>query len=162
MKLFNWSQVVEEQVNPLASRKIIHSDTMTVVRRRLLKGAILRLHRHVEEQLTMVEDGEVRIVAADEEQCLKTGDALAIPSNEPHSVEALQDSIVMDLFSRPVRGQEKIVAEGRHNVSESDSSLLPDGDSDQISAGPKCQIGDSFLVPPHLATPPLINNCRDG
>jgi quercetin dioxygenase-like cupin family protein len=135
MKVFNWSQVVEEQVNPLASRQIIHSDTMTVVRRRLLKGALLRLHKHVEEQLLMVESGEVRIVAAGEEQCLKTGDALAIPSNEPHSVEALQDSIVMDLFSRPLTGQEKITAEGKCNVSGSNSSPLPEGNLDPISVG---------------------------
>jgi len=99
MTVYKWSEVAEEQVNPLASRQIIHSETMTVIRRRLLKGALTGLHRHADEQISMIESGKLRFVVAEEERIVTSGEALAIPSNAPHSVEALEDSTVMDVFS---------------------------------------------------------------
>jgi len=101
MKVHNWSQISEEQVNPLASRQMIHTETMTVVRRRLSKGAMLRLHRHPDEQISMLERGKLRFVVAGEEEIVSGGQTYVIPPNAPHSVEALEDSVVMDLFSTP-------------------------------------------------------------
>jgi quercetin dioxygenase-like cupin family protein len=101
MKVYTWGQISEEQVNPLASRQIIHSETMTVVRRRLSKGAMLRLHRHPDEQLSMVEHGKLKLVVNDEERIVGSGETCVIPPNAPHSVEALEDAVVMDLFSTP-------------------------------------------------------------
>jgi len=101
MKVYSWSQIPEEQVDPLASRQMIHTETMSVVRRRLLKGAVLRLHRHADEQISMIERGKVRFVVAGEEEIVSGGESYVIPPNAPHSVEALEDSVVMDLFSTP-------------------------------------------------------------
>ena len=101
MKLYTWSRIAEEQVTPLATRQIVHTDTMTLVRRRLLKGSTLQLHRHVEEQVSMIDHGKVRFVVCGEEQIVTSGEALAIPSNAPHSVEALEDSVVLDVFPKP-------------------------------------------------------------
>jgi quercetin dioxygenase-like cupin family protein len=101
MRVYKWSQIPEEQVNPLASRQMIHTETMSVVRRRLSKGAVLRLHRHPEEQISMIERGKLRFVVCEEEEIVGGGETYVIPPNAPHSVEALEDSVVMDLFSRP-------------------------------------------------------------
>ncbi len=101
MKVYNWSRISEEQVSPLASRQIIRTETLTVVRRRLSKGAVLRLHRHAEEQVSVIECGKIRSVVADQEVVVSGGETYVIPPNAPHSVEALEDSLVMDLFSTP-------------------------------------------------------------
>ena len=101
MEVYNWSEIVAEQVNPLASRQMIHTETMSVVRRRLSKGAALRLHQHADEQISMVEYGKLRFVVAGHEQIVSGGETYVIPPNAPHSVEALEDSVVTDLFSAP-------------------------------------------------------------
>jgi quercetin dioxygenase-like cupin family protein len=101
MNVYNWSQVPEEQVDALASRQMIHGETMSVIRRRLLKGAVTRLHQHADEQISMVEAGKLRFSVAGKECIVTTGDMLKIPPNAPHSVEALEDSVMMDLFATP-------------------------------------------------------------
>ena len=99
--LHNWSQVPEEQLNPSVSRQVIHTGSMTVARIRLRKGAVVPLHQHVNEQLSMIERGKLRFVVAGEERILSAGEALTIPPNAPHLVEALEDSLATDLFSPP-------------------------------------------------------------
>jgi len=99
--LHNWSKVEEEQLNPSISRQVIHTESMTVARIRLRKGAVVPLHQHVNEQLSMIERGKLRFVVAGEERVLSAGEALTIPPNAPHLVEALEDSLATDLFSPP-------------------------------------------------------------
>jgi quercetin dioxygenase-like cupin family protein len=101
MKVYSWSQIPEEQVNSLASRQMIHSDTMSVIRRRMLKGAVTRLHRHADEQISIVENGKLLFCVSAEERIVTTGDAVTIPSNTPHSIEAIEDSVLLDLFATP-------------------------------------------------------------
>ncbi len=101
MNVYNWSQVPEEQVNSLASRQLIFSETMTVIRRRLSKGAVTQLHQHPDDQICMIERGKLRFVVSGEERILKSGEVVAIQPNAPHSVEALEDSVVTDLFATP-------------------------------------------------------------
>ncbi len=101
MKLYKWSQIPEEQVNPLASRQMIHTQTMSIVRRQLSKGAVTRLHQHADEQISMVERGKLKFVVDGEQEIVAGGETFVISSNSPHSVEALEDTVVMDLFSTP-------------------------------------------------------------
>ena len=51
MKTYNWNQVAEEKVNPLATRRIIQGEALTVARRHFLKGAVTCAHAHREEQI---------------------------------------------------------------------------------------------------------------
>jgi quercetin dioxygenase-like cupin family protein len=101
MKLYRWSEIPAEQVNDLASRQMIHAQTMSVVRREFSKGAVTRLHQHAEEQISMVERGKLKFVVESEEEIVAGGEAFVIPPNAAHSVEALEDTVVMDLFSKP-------------------------------------------------------------
>jgi quercetin dioxygenase-like cupin family protein len=102
VKLYNWSQIPEEQLNAAVSRQMLHGETMTVARLRLRKGAVVPLHQHVNEQISMVESGKLRFVISGEERIVLGGEMLAIPPNAPHLVEALEDSLAIDLFS-PIR-----------------------------------------------------------
>jgi quercetin dioxygenase-like cupin family protein len=102
MALYQWERIEEEQLNPLVSRKVIHTDRMTIARLKLKKGAVVPRHSHENEQVTNLETGVLRFLFDDGEQLLRAGESLTIPSYAPHSVEALEDSLAVDLFA-PVR-----------------------------------------------------------
>ena len=102
MQLHEWSLVPEEVMNPLVTRKVIHTRLMTLSRLSLRRHAVVPLHSHLNEQITMLESGKLRFVIDGAEQILRGGQMLQIPPNAPHSVEALEDSVAVDLFS-PVR-----------------------------------------------------------
>jgi len=101
MQYHNWNAVEEEPLNPLIGRKMIHGQTMTVARIRLRKGAVVPMHSHPNEQISMLESGALRFTISGEERVLRAGDALVIPADAPHTVEALEDSLAVDLFSPP-------------------------------------------------------------
>jgi quercetin dioxygenase-like cupin family protein len=102
MKLHRWSEIPVEILNPLLSRQAVHCDRITLARLTLKKGAIVPRHQHENEQVTTLEQGRLRFVFDDGEVVVGQGDSLQIPSHAPHSVEALEDSVALDLFV-PVR-----------------------------------------------------------
>jgi quercetin dioxygenase-like cupin family protein len=102
MQRYEWNQIEKEQLNPAFARQVIHGETMTVARVYLKRGCLVPEHSHHNEQISMMEQGTLRFVLAGEELILKAGEVLRIPPHVPHSAEALEDSIAVDLFS-PVR-----------------------------------------------------------
>lgn len=102
MQLYEWNRIEKEQVNPTFARQVIHGETMTVARIYLKKGGLVPEHSHHNEQISMIEHGALRFSLAGQELILKAGQVLRIPPNVPHSAEALEDSIAVDLFS-PIR-----------------------------------------------------------
>ncbi|MEP6717040.1 MAG: cupin domain-containing protein [Terriglobia bacterium] len=101
MDRYNWDAIEEEKLNNLVSRRVIHTERMTVARLRLGKGAVVPTHDHVSEQITTLESGALRFTLGGEEIILHAGDVLIIPSGVPHGVETLEDSLAMDLFTPP-------------------------------------------------------------
>jgi quercetin dioxygenase-like cupin family protein len=101
MALHRWNDIAPEQMNPLVTRQVIHSDAMTLARIVLKKGAIVPVHQHVSEQISMVVSGVMRFRLGDRDVTVRQGENLQIPSNMPHSVEALEDSVAVDVFSPP-------------------------------------------------------------
>jgi len=99
MGLHNWDAIEEEQVNPRFTRKVIHTGNMTIARIRLKKQAVVPEHSHLHEQVTMVEKGALKFILDGGEQIVRAGEALAIAPHVKHSVEALEDSQVTDVFS---------------------------------------------------------------
>ena len=102
MKLYRWDIVEKEQMNRSLDRQVIHGEKMTVARIHLLKGGIVPMHDHVNEQLSVLESGRVRFTVDGKDTILGPGDMLMIPSGAPHMVEALEDSVAIDINS-PVR-----------------------------------------------------------
>lgn len=101
MQLYEWSQVQKEQMNPLFTRQVIHGKTMTIARIQLRKGCSVPEHQHHNEQISMVEQGALRFVLAGVEKIVRAGEVLQIPPNVPHSAEAIEDCVAVDLFSPP-------------------------------------------------------------
>jgi quercetin dioxygenase-like cupin family protein len=101
MQLYEWDQVTKEQMSPTLTRQVIHSDSMTVARVYLRKGCSVPEHSHHNEQISMIEQGSMRFMLAGAEKIVRAGEVLQIPPHVPHSAEALEDCIVVDLFSPP-------------------------------------------------------------
>lgn len=81
---------------------MLHTDRMTVARIYLAAGALVPRHRHENEQVANLVSGRARFVVGDDEAVVGAGDSVTIPPNVPHEVEALEDSLVIDVFA-PVR-----------------------------------------------------------
>ena len=95
----NWNAIEEERLNPKFSRRVIHTQSMTIARIKLDKNAVVPEHSHHHEQISMVEAGALRFVVDGREQILRAGDTLTIPPHVKHLVEALEDSVATDVFS---------------------------------------------------------------
>jgi len=99
MKLHQWSAIPREQLNPTFARQVIHSGGMTVARVFLAKGAIVPEHSHPNEQVCYLETGKLVFRSQGQDHVLSAGEVLEIPPGVPHSVEALEDSAGLDLFT---------------------------------------------------------------
>ncbi len=102
MNVYRWDQIEKEQLSPHLARQVIHGKNMTVARVHLAKGAVVPLHSHPNEQITLLESGRLRFTMGGEERVVEAGETVQIPPQLPHQVEALEDSVAVDLFS-PVR-----------------------------------------------------------
>jgi quercetin dioxygenase-like cupin family protein len=99
MLVHDWNLMKEEQLNPLLARKVIHTETMTIARLSLRKYAVVPEHSHANEQVTILQSGALKFRIDGKEQVLRAGEMLQIPPDAPHSVEAIEDSVAVDLFS---------------------------------------------------------------
>lgn len=65
-------------------------------------NAVAPAHQHPQEQMTLVLQGSCEFEVGTQKKVIKTGDAVAIPSNVPHAARALEEGCVcIDMFSPP-------------------------------------------------------------
>src|SRR5690242_623923 len=102
MKIYDWRRMEPEQVNARIARRVLHGSNVTIARFELQRYAVVPEHSHVNEQVTTIEKGALKFRMGGKEFVLNAGESLLIPSNEPHAVEALEDTIAVDVFA-PVR-----------------------------------------------------------
>ena len=86
-------------MNPLYVRQVVHSEAMTVARAFLKKGCVVPEHSHPNEQVSMVEHGALKFVQGDKEQIVRAGGVMRMPPNLVHSAEALEDCVMLEVFS---------------------------------------------------------------
>jgi len=101
---YDWRDVESEEVTPMLRRRLITGERVMLAEVRLSKGCPVPRHQHVHEQLTHVLKGALRFWTGDddaEELVLREGEVLHLPSNVWHRAEALEDSVVLDVFSPP-------------------------------------------------------------
>jgi quercetin dioxygenase-like cupin family protein len=99
MPHYDWNQVNEEQMNARVSRKAIHTQHMTIARIHLQQHAVVVEHSHMNEQVTMIERGVLKFFIDGGEKIVRAGEILTIPPNVPHGVEALEDTVAVDVFT---------------------------------------------------------------
>jgi quercetin dioxygenase-like cupin family protein len=67
----------------------------------LKKGCVVPEHSHHNEQISYVTEGALKFAIDGREIIVSEGEVLAIPRNMPHAVEALRDSVTLDIFNPP-------------------------------------------------------------
>jgi quercetin dioxygenase-like cupin family protein len=99
MTHYDWNTMPAEQLNPQITRRAVHTENMTIARLQIAKDAVVPEHAHVNEQVATVERGALQFQIGGRELVLTAGQSVAIPSNVPHSVVALEDTTVVDIFT---------------------------------------------------------------
>ena len=97
-----WNEVETQHVSPLIDRRVIVGDGLMIVRHDFKKGAIIPVHHHVHEQISLVKTGRLRFWTAGCEKELGPDGIACIPSDVPHKAEALEDTVVFEIFT-PLR-----------------------------------------------------------
>ncbi len=68
------------------------------------KGVVVPVHHHENEQFAYVLEGALLFRIGDDQSevvVVRAGEVLHIPSNVPHSAEALEDTVDLDVFVPP-------------------------------------------------------------
>ncbi|MFP3916088.1 MAG: cupin domain-containing protein [Actinomycetota bacterium] len=88
---------------------VLRSEHTELVKARFLEGTGAELHSHPEEQIVYCVQGRLEAVVGEGEEAerfvIEPGEACFNPSNVPHGVQALEDSVVL---SFKIRASEQI------------------------------------------------------
>ncbi|GAB3292265.1 cupin domain-containing protein [Hymenobacter humi] len=101
---YTWEDMPKEQLSDQLSRRLITGNDMMLAHVYLKKGCVVPLHHHINEQITYILEGALRFHIGSEdgeEVIVRAGEVLHIPSNVPHTAEALEDTLDVDIFSPP-------------------------------------------------------------
>ena len=106
-KHIRWSEIPEEQLSPMLTRRHANGAEVTVARFVLRKGLVVPEHSHPNEQVACVLEGALKFTLEGREVVVRAGEALLIPPNVPHTAEALEDTVDLDVFTPPRADWEK-------------------------------------------------------
>lgn len=84
------SDVVDYQKGSVVSREIVKGKTGTVTVFAFDAGEGLSEHTAPFDAMVVVLDGEVEIMISGKPYCLKQGEAIVMPANQPHSLKAIK------------------------------------------------------------------------
>jgi len=100
MKKVPWNDVKQEALTPQLTRRFISGSGATLARFELKKGCVVPMHHHTNGQLTWVVEGCLRFTWPGGEPIdVRAGEVLVIPPDVPHAAEAMEDTVVTDVFS---------------------------------------------------------------
>jgi quercetin dioxygenase-like cupin family protein len=98
-----FEEIAWEDLGGGVRRKIMaYGDQLMAVYLEFKKGAVGALHAHPHVQAAFVRSGSVQVRIGEEYRVLGAGDFYYIPSGVEHGSLALEDSVVIDIFS-PMR-----------------------------------------------------------
>src|SRR3954451_22699992 len=101
-QVFNWSEQEYEEVRPGIFGATVHTEQLTATYYRYEPGSIWEEHRHPQDQITSVLEGEIDFVVDGETVTLRAGQAAALPGETPHSASVgPHGGAARDLSIRP-------------------------------------------------------------
>ena len=80
-------------------RVIAHGGSIMGVEVQFEKGAIGHVHKHPHEQVSYIVSGSFEYIEGEEKYVVKAGDSYYVPANQEHGVVALEDSVIIDIFT---------------------------------------------------------------
>jgi quercetin dioxygenase-like cupin family protein len=103
-RLHSWESMEREELSPTIGRKMITGERMMIAQIFLKKGTVVPRHFHHNEQITYILEGALRFrlgAEGETEITVRAGEVLTIPPNLPHTAEALEDTLDVDIFDPP-------------------------------------------------------------
>jgi quercetin dioxygenase-like cupin family protein len=91
----------------LLSRQRVIGEKAMISRVTLQKGCVVKTHAHPNEQFACLLSGRMKFGLGAEgsrerrDVLVGAGEVLRLPPNLPHSAEALEESVILDIFSPP-------------------------------------------------------------
>lgn len=93
-------KIAPEPAGEGVTRKILtYNDDLMMVEVSFESGAIGSAHSHPHLQQTYVAKGSFEFTIGDETQVVKLGDSILIPRDAVHGVKALEEGILVDIFT---------------------------------------------------------------
>jgi len=83
-------------------KSLTHGSQTHLTEVRFIKGAVVPRHQHPHEQTGYLISGSLRFFGDGEDTVVTPGDCWNFASDVPHGAEALEDSVVIEVFS-PIR-----------------------------------------------------------
>ena len=105
--VYRWADVETDIPMPTIQRKRIIGEKAMISHILLAKGTHVPTHSHEPEQIGVVLRGRIRFgVGADGskdryEVTIGEGEVIHLPSNVPHSADAIEETLILDIFSPP-------------------------------------------------------------
>ena len=81
---------------------LVHGDKTLMGQFKIAKGSVIPTHSHPHEQTGIMISGKLRFIVDGEIKDVEAGDSWCLPGGVEHSAEALEDTVVIEVFS-PVR-----------------------------------------------------------
>lgn len=102
-----WDDLPVDAPMALLERRRVIGERVMISHILLRAGCVVPTHAHENEQISCVLSGALRFGLGAEgspdrrDVVVRAGGVIRLPSNLPHSAHALQDTIVLDVFSPP-------------------------------------------------------------
>ena len=94
------ADVAEEDLGEGVTRKILATGgSMMTAQFTFEKGAVGAPHTHIHEQVGYVLRGRFELTLGDDKTIIEAGDTYYVPSNTLHGVVALEDGVLLDVFT---------------------------------------------------------------
>jgi quercetin dioxygenase-like cupin family protein len=90
-----------EMLPGVVRRTLTEGERTMLIEVTLAQGAVVPSHTHPHEQIGYLASGRLLFEIGDERRELSAGDSWLVPSNVPHQVTALEESVAIDIFSPP-------------------------------------------------------------
>lgn len=109
-KHHHWHELPIDVPMALLERRRVVGEKVMISHITLHKGCRVPTHSHENEQMSCILSGRLRFGLGAEgspdrrEVTLGPGEVLHLPSNVPHSAEALEETVVLDVFAPPSVG----------------------------------------------------------
>ena len=100
LKYASFADIPVEKLNPLLDRQFVYGEQGMLARLILRKGCVVPEHSHANEQITYVIEGALRFALGDGQVIVvRSGEVLVIPPHLAHRVDALEDTLDLDVFT---------------------------------------------------------------
>jgi quercetin dioxygenase-like cupin family protein len=83
-------------------KPMLIGDRIAMLEIRMARGARSQRHAHTHESLLYVMSGSLRTTVGDETKVVRAGEACRHPENIVHSVEALEDTVFLEVKAPPL------------------------------------------------------------